>query len=587
MAYFGPSPIDFNNQPKSVLSGVGDTVAGFFSDIADARNSRADRDLAKKKTLADIAKEEAVAKTYAAQVEATNAKEKRLGMHEQIAFDQGQQDRQGKLVDDVTALAPNQPGAARARAMASQFMDPRTGRMAGVTFDQVPQGPAPVAPEAPQQPEPAALPSYIRVPTPERARAKAIHDALVKRGLPVDQPPPANDLSIESAGAEAAGLAAGVHKDRGRAADEQLQYDINKPAFDQKQADFKVQGAAYEQEKAHPKYALGFPSGQTAVINPQEKKNAQDAERAETAALLRRLASTPGTKAEDAMAVLRQAALIEAGVSNADKAPITNMAAQSASQDFKGGQQANQIKSTEKIQGGHDQAKIIAAGLHGKGGGGGSGIPDAGEARVLHEMDDALKPMTQKGGLNEMLQHSEGSLRTLQKEPGNPINWTNAIDAAIRTNTGRAAILSQYKLYTGKAAGLNDTPEQLWAGFQGAQLSDTQKANLLNSFKAANSELRQQAGDFNTKIHKTYDADPRVTGNKSIGLGYKAREHNTFGGLPGYGGQPGALESGQPAKAAPLTPEDQAAITTARARLAKNPGDGVARKVLDLHGLKE
>src|ERR1051325_6414174 len=99
-------------------------------------------------------------------------------------------------------------------------------------------------------------------------------------------------------------------------------------------------------------------------------------------------------------------------------------------------------------------------------------------APVIKEMDESLKEFKAKGGVKESLEHSERALAAVDKAPDDPTNWVNLVDAMIRSNTGRSAILSQYKLYTGKAAGTLDVAAQFFHHTIDGGLSDAQKSNL-------------------------------------------------------------------------------------------------------------
>lgn len=205
-------------------------------------------------------------------------------------------------------------------------------------------------------------------------------------------------------------------------------------------------------------------------------------------------------------------------------------------------------------------------------------------APVIKEIDESLKEFRAKGGVKESLEHSERSLSAVEKSPDNPTNWVNLVDAMIRSNTGRSAILSQYKLYTGHAAGSIDEAAQLFHKLADGGLSDTQKTNLLGAAKTSNSELRGAAKDVYDNFRR-YDEDPRVAANQTLHGHYVATERNMFGTLPGYQKPAKAPEAAPAAvkpaaKAAPSKAEDSEALKWAKAHLS----DPRAKKIIEANG---
>ena len=200
---------------------------------------------------------------------------------------------------------------------------------------------------------------------------------------------------------------------------------------------------------------------------------------------------------------------------------------------------------------------------------------------VIKEMDESLKEFHAKGGVKESLEHSERSLAAVDKDPANPTNWVNLVDAMIRSNTGRSAILSQYKLYTGKAAGSIDEAAQLFHKLADGGLSDTQKTNLLSAAKTSNGELRGAAKDVYDNF-RDYENDPRVKANPEINEHFVRTERNMFGTLPGYQ-KPAKAQPAAPAKKAappPSAQQDSKAVKWAKAHL----DDPRAKSILAANG---
>jgi hypothetical protein len=568
-----------------------------LSDIADTirqdKQEKAKQELEKARTDAYIAQ-------TTAQAQSVKNAETRAQAAEALAGAQ----RQGKTVQDIaTALGGRRYGEAGGLAASSQFEDPRhPGRFAGVTFTRESPGAAPVEPTAPEAPGPApvapeapAFPAqdeqdYYKTMSPDAARAQAISRALGGATQP-PAPGSAQELMGQVAGETAAGTAERAELARGRFAADQMTHDIDQKAFDDRmkglpaaQEAYQTEKKAYDERAKYPNVTLGFPNGQRVTIDPAEAERRKKDQAGEMAASLLKAADRE-PDAATAIDMRRRASLIASQLLPADKGAISNTAMASMAQ------KARSDLEDKKIEGQKEVAKIRAKGKKGTGGaGGGNVLPGASDERVLKEVKDALEPITRKGGLAENLQHSEGALRAIRNDPTNPVNWVNAIDAAIRTNTGRAAILSQYKLYTGKAAGTDDTAEQLWAGFTGAGLSDAQKTNLMRSFEASNSEMRRTSKDAYDNI-RAYETDERVLKSPAVRLGYRAQVRNAFSGMPGWGGKKGATDEAQGGGGGggptQLSDEDKALVKNAQDEIAKNgPNAKSARAYLNHLGVK-
>jgi hypothetical protein len=154
-------------------------------------------------------------------------------------------------------------------------------------------------------------------------------------------------------------------------------------------------------------------------------------------------------------------------------------------------------------------------------------------APTIKEMNEAVKEFTAKGGVKEAITHGARAISVVEKDPNNNTNWTNLIDSMIRSNTGRSAILSQYKLYTGHATGDVDLASQYFHKLADGGLSDAQKKTILGAAKGSLGQLQSDAKDFFDNFRGTYDQDPRIS-NPKVAEHYKALERTTFGTLPGY-----------------------------------------------------
>jgi hypothetical protein len=107
--------------------------------------------------------------------------------------------------------------------------------------------------------------------------------------------------------------------------------------------------------------------------------------------------------------------------------------------------------------------------------------------------------------------------------------------------------MSQYKLYTGKAA--NSEGEAMsWLNQKlgDGTLGDDVKRNLLNAAKASQTEYQGAIGKVENNFRETFEHDKRVEGNPRASASYKA-DHMQFKSFPG--GE-GIGTTGAPATAA-------------------------------------
>ncbi len=166
---------------------------------------------------------------------------------------------------------------------------------------------------------------------------------------------------------------------------------------------------------------------------------------------------------------------------------------------------------------------------------------------------------------------------------GGPIAIIGVLTAAVAllyndwldyNQTGKSTFGDFWRYVEDGWKSMRDSALETWNNVKGAindQLSQSQAAG----------------GEENARFHRAYDNSPLAKRHQDL---LKRHETGAFSSLHGYGAQPGGQQPNAgpaPAKAAPqgLASEDQAAIKMAQDRIAKNPNDAVAKKVLQLHGM--
>ena len=184
--------------------------------------------------------------------------------------------------------------------------------------------------------------------------------------------------------------------------------------------------------------------------------------------------------------------------------------------------------------------------------------------QVVRQLDQQFRHVSDpKAGLAAHERELGGKLKAIQNDPNNAANWVALVDSAIKTNTGKAAIMSQYQLYMGHTAGQNDSAEQLLDKFRTGLPSPKQRAAILGAAQAAYNEVTTQAGEANRLYHESVDTNPIVQQNPAAKAMIAMHERNTFGGFPNYGKQETVLAPGQqpPATAAVPTANRPGAMT--------------------------
>lgn len=238
---------------------------------------------------------------------------------------QEQDDRRQKLTTNLnTLLGKNLPSQAQALAASSQFEDPNTHQMRGVTLT----------------PEIGAAPTRGEVDTTgNQALAKFLQGKAA--GQTGQQPDQA--ATDDTAGA--------------------LDYMEDQIQTGGQQ---KAQ-AAYDREKANPtRYRATYPGGASAVIDTQESRRAtvmqaqEDARRYRAAA-----AQEPNPQVREQF--LRAAAQVEAGMTNMDKAGVNNVEGREDAQGFKRERdERNQLTRPEQLEKARISGAGAAAGMKGR-----------------------------------------------------------------------------------------------------------------------------------------------------------------------------------------------------------------------------
>ncbi len=165
-----------------------------------------------------------------------------------------------------------------------------------------------------------------------------------------------------------------------------------------------------------------------------------------------------------------------------------------------------------------------------------------------------------KTGLAAHVRELGGKLKNISDDPNNPLNTVALADSMIKSNTGKAAIMSQYQLLMGHAAGANDTPDQVIEKFKSGNASPQQRAALVASAQQVYNNMTAEAGEANKQFHEAVAANPNLSNPLAQGL-VAQQEHAIFGGFPNYGKQETVLAPGQtppqPAKPKTITTPDK------------------------------
>lgn len=178
--------------------------------------------------------------------------------------------------------------------------------------------------------------------------------------------------------------------------------------------------------------------------------------------------------------------------------------------------------------------------------------------QIVNQLDRQYKYVNDpKTGLAAHERELGGKLKAIQDNPNNPANWVALVDSAIKTNTGKAAIMSQYNLYMGHAAGANDNVDQVLEKFRTGLPSKAQQQAILGAAQQGYNEITSMAGEANKTYHEAVDTNPLIAQNPAARAMVAQHERSTFGGFPNYGKHETVLAPGQApaAAAAPAKPQ--------------------------------
>lgn len=563
----------FNPQAMGSSPDLASPLAGIFGGIGaglDAYHAAKRDQLARQKALADIENEKAKqalegkkSDLYGQQIQAQIANQKRQERRDQIKFgaDEAKR-REGVSRDIAKALGGGRPGEAQMIANSSQFEGP-DGTMQGVQMSRVPNPVA--APEPVLKPQ---APDFVGpLEDPEDARARAVFEGLrpqngAKPGqVFVDQTEAGNahllggpkgeepfDYPSAKLGADATegawipdpravpsdeqGAAALQAGDAAAAEVQKQQAARDKFGMDQRSYEGRSVQAYHQQQEhnrneANPQYRVSYPGGGSDVIDPREARMAAASEAKDRADRLRQAASAPGQAPDVAASMMRQADLIESQISNADKAPITNMASTVQSQGFKAGENAKDRTLKRQLK-----AKGVAKGL---------GVPQPGSKEYQKEetqLEGELKTYDRDAnlvgpkGLGENQRALTEAAATAGREDQNPANQIIILDKLLRSASGlgvRAQTLQTYRDHLTGLIGKGEGVAEHW-------LTGREGSEAWNNVKGAiNDQLSQSqaaGGEENARFHRAYDNSPLAKRHPDL---LKRHEVGAFSSLHGYG----------------------------------------------------
>lgn len=279
--------------------------------LGDAFSERNNRDLKER----ELAQKSRFENEQNANSRAGKAEQERRDKVREV---QEQDDRRQKLTTNLNTLLGKGLGSqAQALAASSQFEDPNTHQMRGVSLT----------------PEIGAAPTRGTV---DSTGNQALASFLQGKARPGQQPDQA--ATDDTAGAL-----------------DFMEDQIHEGGYQ------KAQGA-YDREKANPtRYRAEFPGGASAVIDTQESRRAQ-AQQAQEDARRYRAAAAQEPNPQVREQFLRAAAQVEAGMTNTDKAGVNNVEQREDAQGFKVNRdERNQLTREEQLQ----KARISGAGAAG------------------------------------------------------------------------------------------------------------------------------------------------------------------------------------------------------------------------------
>lgn len=197
---------------------------------------------------------------------------------------------------------------------------------------------------------------------------------------------------------------------------------------------------------------------------------------------------------------------------------------------------------------------------------------------VMKEVNESLKDFKAKNGIRDNILHAKQGLDLIGKDPKNPGNWVHLVDAMVRSNTGKAVIMSQYQLFMGHTAPSNpeEAIEQFRAKFTSGLPSAEQQKNILGSARGIIGGLQKEAKEIHDNFRETYDNDSRLKANPRAWEAYNRVNKTTFGVLPGYENEHSKPAAAKPA-AVTVIGEDEK-LSLAKEAIKPNSGATQAQR---------
>jgi len=504
MAYFDYSPVDV--QPSG-FSRIADALSSGVEGIRAKRRQQQQDELAKQKAERDDANQRAK-QAYEEQLgRAAMASGQRASERDAITFQQQQADRTKATVQAIGRAQGSEGfGMARGLAAASQFVNPKTGRLEGVGYEPIPGAPDPGS--APTQGPEGPIPS------------PADRDAATAQDMP-----------------DASGKDMVAASDAAQAEDRKMQEE--RDSLPARQSAHQQATQAFQASQRDPKFNLTFPGGQSVEISGREQQLAAEADRKDKAQTLLR-SMPPNTPPEVLRAVAIQAGLIGAGTSNADNAPITNASAavqaQSGRMDLAG------TNNAAKLELARTRAAKIGAGAGGK-------AFQTEERALAGELTkyETQHKLTGKDSIAEH-QHDLGAAVQMAEAPNqNGVTQLKIMDKMIRAATGLGVRNQTLKTYQEHMGGLEAQGENKLEEWASGSAGKKAWANVVASVRGDLAEAQKRGGEENKAYWDMVGASPAMQRHPDL---VQRRERGAFGGMAGYGAQHAATGAAQPAAAA-------------------------------------
>lgn len=548
------------------LGVVGDALSTIGDTIDKRKSERVKEELERQKTAA-----------YKAQVDAQVEGVKRQGLRDQVAFDQTQQDRMETASQKIANLVSGgRYGEAAAVSAGSRFLDPRSGKMAGIGFEKQGPGAAPTAPSQPGAepvaPEAPVLPSqneqdYYKVVSPEAARAQAIARSLgqsvptLPSQNPADYQPPTagsgRDLEAQAAGAQAAGTAVRAEDARGQYAADKMTHDIEMRAYDPAFQAYQAEKKSFDERSARPGVVLTYPNGSKVPIDPRESDQFKETQARDTASKLLQAADRE-TDPGRATTMRQQASMILAQLPSINQGALNNAASQETANKAKSEAQDKQITSTEKVAAGHDRARIAAAALgRGSGGGPGDKAWEKEDAALRAELDNFERNENLAGpkGLQQNQTALKQAYVEASKADQNPGQQILILDRLLRSASGLGVRQQMLQTYLNHLGGLKARGEGQMQAWSNGAIGKQQWANVKAAIGDELSNSMAAGGESNARFQDMAKKSSAYARHPDL---VKRREAQMYSGLAGYGGK--QSETAAPAPAAAAKPAAEHAV---------------------------